>query len=235
MMVQAFQPTLHGFKFRNSFSGYPVPFNIPLLPPASGAYGLCGGMSAAACDFFAANRPIPATESVPAKGTSLYDYLYQRQLATLGESGSYILKFLAWMALPDDNIHGTRSLTYREELPAVRRELDQARPAVIGLVYVSSSESLHVWENHQVVAYGISETSGAQTSFTLRVYDPNHPGRDDITISCERVRVARLRVIFWWRNVYGLKCVQHVPGKGDRRVRGFFLMRHPRRVPAADL
>jgi len=232
---QSFLPAVHGFKFRNSFSGYPVPFDIPFLPEASDNYGLCGGMSAAACDFYAAGRPIPAAESVPAKGTQLYDYLYKRQLATLGQSASYILKFLAWMGLPDDNVHGTRSLTLREELPEVRRELEQARPAVIGLVYVSSTESLHLWENHQVVAYAISDSSESPSSFVLRVYDPNHPARDDITISCDKVRVARVRFLFWWRNFYGLRCVQHVPGKPDRNVRGFFLMRHGRRIPPTNL
>jgi hypothetical protein len=232
---RAFQPTLHGFNFRNSFSGYPIPVDIPHLPPPSENYGLCGGMSAAACDFFAADRPIPESQSVPAKGTRLYDYLYQRQLATLGESGAYILRFLAWMALPDDNVHGVRGLTYRDELPAIRGELDQDRPAVIGLVYVSSKESMRVWENHQVVAYAVTEPSNPDTSFALRIYDPNLPNRDDITISCKRVRVARLSVLFWSRNVYGLQCVQHVPGKADRQVRGLFMMRHSRRTPPADL
>lgn len=234
-MRGAFQPTVHGFNFRNSFSGYPLPFEIPYLAQASASYGLCGGMSAAACDFYAAGRAIPATDTVPTKDTPLYDYLYQRQLATLGESGAYILKFLAWMALPDDNVHGTRSLTYHEEFPAVRRELDQGRPVVIGLVYINSRESLQVWENHQVVAYSIGEPAEPRTSFALRVYDPNLPQRDDVTISCERVRVARVRVIFWWRNVYGLRCVQRVPGRADRAVRGFFVMRHSRRTPPADL
>lgn len=235
LLNRAFQPAEHGFKFRNSFAGVPVPFDIPFLPDATGAYGLCGGMSAAACDFYAFHRPIPETNSVPAKDTPLYAYLYERQLATLGDSGSYILKFLAWMALPDDGPYGTRRLTYREELPALQRELARARPTVIGLVYVSSRESLHVWENHQVVVYDAGETAGAGTSYTLNVYDPNFPRRDDITISCDRVRVGRWRVIFWWRNIYGLQCVQHVPGKADRPVRGFFLMRHSRRSPPDDL
>jgi hypothetical protein len=232
---RAFEPALHGFKFHNSFSGYPIPFDIPRLPPPAENYGLCGGMSAAACDFFAAERAIPASQSVPAKGTRLYDYLYQRQLATLGESGAYILRFLAWMALPDDHVHGVRGLTYRDELPAVRRELEQGRPAVIGLVYVSSNESMRVWENHQVVAYAVDESPNPDTAFVLRIYDPNLPNRDDITISCERMRVARVRVLFWRQNVYGLRCVQHVPGKPDRQVRGFFLMRHARRKPPTDL
>ncbi|MQB00806.1 MAG: hypothetical protein GEU78_11025 [Actinobacteria bacterium] len=94
---------------------------------------------------------------------------------------------------------------------------------------------MRVWENHQVVAYAVAESSKPDTAFALRIYDPNLPNRDDITISCERVRVARVRVLFWRRNVYGLRCVQHVPGQADRKVRGFFLMRHARRTPPADL
>src|ERR671919_403397 len=178
-MRGAFQPTVHGFNFRNSFSGYPLPFEIPYLAQASASYGLCGGMSAAACDFYAAGRAIPATDTVPTKDTPLYDYLYQRQLATLGESGAYILKFLAWMALPDDNVHGTRSLTYHEEFPAVRRELDQGRPVVIGLVYITTKKRTQVWETPTSGSSSMGAPPDLRISFAWGVSNRNLPQRDD--------------------------------------------------------
>jgi hypothetical protein len=250
----SFQPSTHGFKFRNSFAGYPLPrdVSIPNLPPPSGTFGLCGGMSAAAYDFYAANRPIPATKAVPTKGTPLYEYLYQRQLATFGSlqpAGGYIAKFINWMARPDDNTYGfdgTRKLT-RDEYQAISRELSQGRPAVIGLVYVAAKDTAAVWKNHQVLAYSLRETRDHRKpepirSFTLGVYDPNYHEQDDITIRAEELVVGRTKTLWWSRDVYGFKCVQHVPGRmidgvlrPDINVRGFFLMKHGRVTPPSQL
>src|SRR4051812_37428544 len=81
-----FRPSLHGFAFRNDFQGSPLPINLgsaerALKPPSH--YGLCGGMSSAAADFYLAGCPIPIHATPPAHGTPLYTYLYTRQSASL--------------------------------------------------------------------------------------------------------------------------------------------------------
>ena len=86
--VSKFRASEHGFHFINSFPGYPLPFKLPKLPGAtevSAYYGLCGGMSSAACDFYYAEKPVPAFNKVPDRGTPLYQYLYDRQLDTFGQ------------------------------------------------------------------------------------------------------------------------------------------------------
>ena len=57
-----FKPSVHGFHFRNNFSGSPLPSGLGFLNSlvsTPSQFGLCGGMSAAAADFFIAGREPP--------------------------------------------------------------------------------------------------------------------------------------------------------------------------------
>src|SRR5204863_294830 len=76
-------------------------------------YGLCGGMSLAAADFYLANKPVPDFTKPPAQGTPLYEYMYQRQADSMGPLGVMALKFWGWMRLPDHSEKGecTQKLT----------------------------------------------------------------------------------------------------------------------------
>ncbi len=52
-----FRPSLHGFRFTNHFTGSPLPFSLGGLEKhlnLPNDFGLCGGMSFAAADFFLA-------------------------------------------------------------------------------------------------------------------------------------------------------------------------------------
>jgi hypothetical protein len=238
-----FRPSTHGFRFTNSFTGWPLPFDIKsvigiAVPKPSDNYGLCGGMSAAAWDYYAAGRPIPENTTPPSKSTSLFQFLYQRQLATFGRRYTYIQKFFTWMARPlnqplSSALDGTRKLT-RAGYPSVERELSDKGLAVIGLVRVKATSSLAIWKNHQVLVYNSREfrdhrgTTTPVRTIILDIYDPNHPKNDEVTIECKEVVVGKtLRR----RPIYGFKCVQHVPKKPDETVRGFFLMKHGRALP----
>ena len=55
----ALLPSIHGFKFPNSFS-VTVPLPRP-FPPISPGFGLCGGMASAALDYFLSCIPIPSS------------------------------------------------------------------------------------------------------------------------------------------------------------------------------
>jgi hypothetical protein len=246
-----FLPSTHGFRFRNSWEGWPLPGELQLvggipLPPPTKDFGLCGGMSAAAWDFFVAKAPIPTVESPPRKGTALFNYLYTRQVHTFGTppTYTYILKFINWMGRPLNQypyrggVDGTRKLT-RTQYVNVQREQAEKGFAVIGLVRVKASNTVSIWKNHQVLVYSTKEIRDQRESSTskrkiiLRVYDPNYRNRDDITIECEEVVVGRTLVK--GKDIYGFRCVQRVPGSADETVRGFFLMKHTRVKPPANI
>lgn len=182
--IAEFKPSLHGFRFVNSFTGSPLPQGLDALGTLAGApsrFGLCGGMSFAAADFFLARREIPQASKAPARGEPLYDMIYRRQVHSFNGLAAPA-RFADWMRRPDAGPLGTRHLTL-SDLPDIVSALDAGNPVVLGLVYASAGEPL--WHNHQVLAIGSSsvETAGR----TIRIYDPNYPANDSVTITCRRV------------------------------------------------
>lgn len=233
-----FKPSVDGFKFVNNFSGYPLPVSIPNLPNLSAveksSYGLCGGMSCSAYDFLLSGRSIPSNTTAPEQSSTLHRYLYRRQIDTFGAFGEYVAKFAQWMVLPDDTILGTQKRTY-DEFEEIRAKLDDGNLVVLGLVYASGGETLAIWNNHQVLAYGYSEVS--DSTIDVNIYDPNYPGRDDITIRVERVPVGTTfvpGVPLRKRTVLGFKCTHRMFNR-DKKVRGFFAMPYVPVVPPAEL
>ncbi len=219
-----FNVSEHGFRFVNSFPGYPLPFSVPslpFLPEVTQSFGLCGGMCAAAADFLYAGRQVPQQTEVPGRRTALYRYLFRRQIDTFHPLGEPILRFMRWMRLSEDGPLGTWQRTLAE-FEQLRELFDAGAPvAPIGLVYSGRDEPL--WENHQVLAYGYSETP---QGFDIRVYDPNYPLNEQVVVRCERVLDEG------GTKTVGLRC-QRVARVGDgqggarddvRRARGFFLM-----------
>lgn len=243
-----FIPSVHGFKFGNSFSlTYPLP---PPLPAITGTYGLCGGMASAALDYYLSCIPIPSTRSVPGPGIPLYSYIFSRLLDSLGRPGfGMVTQFLSWTLRLDVTtsmtmaaaralgpafvpmvaglgpvginlanrvtVDGVQELTL-PEFRATVASITSGRMVVLGLVYQGPG-AVNIWENHQVLAVGLDSGSGPTTD--IKIYDPNHPGKDDVVIRCEvlgsRVRCKQL--------------IANVPTKDN--VRGFFRMPYTRRTP----
>lgn len=234
-----FKPSQHGFLFGNSWPGYPLPISVPGvpgLPSVSGAYGLCGGMSAAAYDFLLAGRAIPQTSSVPAQGSPLQQYIYRRQVDTFGVLGAYIAKFAQWMVIPDDTIYGTQKRTH-DEFASIRAKLDDQNAVVLGQVNVKSANVTDLWSNHQVLAYGYQTVS--PTAFDIKIYDPNFPSDDTVRIRAERVPVGIRVSNFFPRRidmVFGLRCEQ-LRGKQEsgKTIHGFFDMNYTPVVPPTGL
>ena len=73
--------------------------------------------------------------------------------------------------------HGRAWRTIRDEWPKVRTDIDTGHPSPLGLIKVKSSDPRQLKQDHQVLAYGYDLTGGV---LTLRLYDPNQPGRDDV-------------------------------------------------------
>lgn len=229
-----FLPSFHGFAFPNNFPPIVLPITLAgmsHLTRITGGYGLCGGMSAAASDYYLAGRPVPARADVPRVREKLHRYLFRRALDSfqLGES---VLRFAQWMALDDEGPNSVARLTLAE-VEKLRLALDGQRLAPIGLVIASGRGlkrvSNDVWKNHQVLAYGYVDHPDG--SLDVRVYDPNAPGRDDVFLhityapSGGPTNAAAV----------GVKCTPVNLHIYPAQVRGFFLMPYEPVEPPEDL
>jgi murein DD-endopeptidase MepM/ murein hydrolase activator NlpD/uncharacterized protein YgiM (DUF1202 family) len=171
-----FLPAKKGFRFPNSFViHFPVNYQIPFVGPLSLQdifYGLCGGMSFAALDYFHAGAIVPSWNEVDQIDPKLFSYLCERQLDSL--SVPVVLQVIQWMLLEDRAI---ASRMTRVEIPKLRRMLDHGEPAVLALIRVQGAGN--PTNNHQVVAVGYEAASDAK-GIKIFLYDPNHPSEDPV-------------------------------------------------------
>jgi hypothetical protein len=191
--VPGFVPSASGFHFTNAFPRVPLRFiGIPGLirvPIGDASNGLCGGMAFAARDYFEAGRPPPRVTTPPGAGR-LFDYLVARLLDSFnlpfGPARYLELMnpaltdgepFLRWAGLGP---HGRAWRMVREEWPKVRSDIDAGHPSPLGLVLTKSHDPFDLKKNHQVLAYAY-ELEGER--LTLRLYDPNHADRNDVSLS----------------------------------------------------
>jgi hypothetical protein len=194
-MVPGFLPGTSGFRFANAFSNVPVRrIGIPgviSVPIGDASNGLCGGMAFAARDYFEAGRTPPEVEEPPSEG-ELFDYLVDRLFHSFDLPVGPV-RYLELMhpLLPDCETFwsrlgiGPRGRAHRmlkQEWPKVRADIHAGHPSPLGLVRVKSADPFELKRNHQVLAYGYDH---AGTDLTLRLYDPNHPREDDVTLSIE--------------------------------------------------
>jgi hypothetical protein len=193
--VEGFTPSTSGFGFPNSFPHVPVRRigtpGLVSVPIGDASNGLCGGMVFAARDYFEAGRT-PAPDTTPPSEGPLFDYLVDR----LFDSFSLPWgpgRYLALMSplLPDGETfwsrlgfgpHGRSWQMVRDEWPRIRADVDAGHPSPLGLITVKSSDPFDLKEDHQVLVFGYDLDGGA---VTLHLYDPNQPGRDDITLRFE--------------------------------------------------
>ncbi len=192
-MLEGFLPSTSGFRFANSFPHVPVRrIGIPgviSVPIGDASNGLCGGMAFAARDYFEAGRPPPNDTTAPRKGP-LFDYLVDRLFDSFNlPLGPVWYLELMNPLLPDGETvwsrlglapHGRAWRTVKEEWPKVRAEIDAGHPCPLGLVRMKSTNPFDLKENHQVLAYGYHLVGN---SLNLHLYDPNQPGRDDVTMT----------------------------------------------------
>ena len=235
---KGFLPSRDGFEFRNVFRGSPLPAVLrnaesgPLkaikrgissgLP---GEYGLCGGMSLTAADFYLARKGLPAADAAPEHGSSLYEYLYTRQTDSMGQLGAMAMKFWKWMSLPDTSQAGESAAKLSaQELPGLVKRLKARQLVPVGLVYTSQAAGGRIWENHQVLAYGVEEKAAGVVE--IKIYDPNFP-KDDRCV----VRVSPLG-----KGKGAEVSAERVTGNNaSKRVRGFFAMPYEPRIPPKGL
>jgi hypothetical protein len=179
--VPGFLPSRHGLHFANRFPPGPT-VRLGFLDPrrigvGDASAGLCGGMCFTVRDLFESGIAAPPDREPPANGSPRFRSIVRRQVQSLD-----------WMRLPlrfwlrsalGGSFGGDRArATYEREWPRLRREIDEGRLTMIGLVRAAGWNPFGLTANHQVIAYGYAEDG---RGVTLRIYDPNHPDRDDVT------------------------------------------------------
>jgi hypothetical protein len=132
----------------------------------------------AARDFFELGVPPPDDREPPDLGEPLFNYLVRRLFQSFDLPWGP-LRYYRWMTANDSSL---MQHTIACQWSRVRRELDAGRLAALGLIRVRSRNPLRMGENHQVLAWGykLDEASG---SLAIAIYDPNHVGRDDVTLA----------------------------------------------------
>jgi len=175
-----FDPAVHGFHFANSF-----PDRTATIPGYGevATHGCGGGMAFAALDYHLAGLPVPTHRPedfpdrlAPEDGTRLADYLYKRLVDSFAAGSAR--KFVTWTLASDHPTwayQGVSWWTLEEELPKLRRSIDDGVPVVLGLVRSRWVEDLGT--NHQVVAYGY-EHDESEGATSVLVYDPDCPERE---------------------------------------------------------
>lgn len=283
-----FLPSLHGFAFRNDFTGSPLPsqlqgLGIESLVDAPSSHGKCGGMSAAAADYFLSYSARPTATTPPRPGTPLYTYIASRQFDSLGPFAIEAARFIELMTLPDrlpraalptlnkPRVPDTssRSVDQGLALPAsgagaprsaaaataphiepLLQRLSRGELIPLGLVYVAAPALTSTkganpqtvdlaeaptgmpWNNHQVLAFegrrveGAVNTDPSQSYVEIRIYDPNFPRRDDITI-----RIHPLAAPDQPDSPPQVRCTQHIGKNRTILVRALFPMPYIRKAP----
>jgi hypothetical protein len=174
----------------------PPPF--PPITIGDAANGLCGGMVFGVLDLFNAGQLPPATTQNPADPSPAFNDIVQRLLDSFNIPAG-VIQYYTWMQLPthDDQVNlfgntitlitGTSNLTINQSMPAIRSTIDTMHPCPLGLVTVHAADPTQLGMNHQVLAWGY-EDSGAIT--TVKVYDPNLPDDDNVTITFDHTDPA---------------------------------------------
>ena len=181
------------------------------IPIGDASQGLCGGMAFAARDYFELGVPIPTMTTPPSSGP-VFDHIVLRLYDSFNlllppppPPAPPVVPFITpippfgpgpvsywWLmdpALPDhetvaSNINlaprGRAWVAIVESWPQIRADIDANRLSPIALIEVRSHDPFQMGKNHQVLAYGYELD---HTDLAIRVYDPNFPDRDDITLS----------------------------------------------------
>jgi hypothetical protein len=180
-VVPGFLPSRNGLHYANRWPPGPTVKFGPLDPRWIGVgdakNGLCGGMVFTIRDLFEAGISVPPDRDPPANGSPRFKSIVRRQVQSL-DWLRVPIRFYKRTALGPWLGGGLAKSTFEDEWPKIRRELDEGRLAMLGLIRINSWNPFKLTSNHQVVAFGYSEDG---RGVTLRVYDPNWPDNDTVT------------------------------------------------------
>lgn len=167
-----FRPSADGFAFANTWHD--------MLLGALPSRGRCGGMVFEALDHFVTGTPLPAearARTLPANDSRLGRAIWRRQLASVADlPDGNLARFVQYSYLPAASPLGVEPAT-RKALLTLFDLLRSGRPAPLGMV--SALGLPQIATNHQVLAYGAEFD---ETEVRVRIYDPNYPLRNDVTL-----------------------------------------------------
>lgn len=186
--VPGFLPSTHGLHFANRFPPGPTLTFGPIDPRWIGigdaAAGLCGGMSWYVRERFEAGSAIPTDPVAPANGSPLFATLVRRQVLSLDWFRTPFKFWRMGMLSPVEALRRTRE----REWPRIRADIAAGRLSMVGLVRHQGLSPWAMTESHQVLAYAYDIDGD---NVTLKVYDPNWPGRDDVTMLASATTVTQ--------------------------------------------
>jgi hypothetical protein len=189
--VPGFLPSRHGFRFANRWPPGPTvtfgPFDPRVLGIGDASTGLCGGMVTTARDLFEAGIAPPADLEPPANGSPRFRAIVRRQVESLDWLRTPIRFFdlQAFRPDPPTRLSGLlhreppRVVAIRDEWPKIRADIDAGHAPILGLIRTASNSPRDLTRNHQVLAYAYDQHAGG---VRIRIYDPNHPGADDVAL-----------------------------------------------------
>lgn len=180
--VAGFLPSVHGLHFANRYPAGPT-LKLGMIDPrwvgiGDAEAGLCGGMSWLVREWFEAGRAVPADSAPPANGSPLFRAIVRRQVLSLDWMRGPLRFWLAALSSPDR----LRARSLAVEWPRIRAAIDAGRLPMIGLVRHRGWSPFDLTKDHQVLGYGY-DTAAPDGPTTIRLYDPNWPDRDDVSIT----------------------------------------------------
>ena len=180
--VAGFLPSVHGLHFANRYPPGPT-LKLGMIDPrwvgvGDAEAGLCGGMSWFVREWFEEGRAIPADSAPPDNGSPLFRAIVRRQVMSLDWLRGPVRFWLAALASPER----LRDKTLEVEWPRIRAAIDAGRLPMVGLVRHRGWSPFQLTRDHQVLAYAY-DTAGRDGPTTIRLYDPNWPNRDDVSIT----------------------------------------------------
>jgi hypothetical protein len=218
-------PSKNGLQFVNRFPGFPLPDVLEtLIDTSKSVHGLCGGMCFTVIDYTIAKKKLPQNKDVPKEDSALYHYIQKRQFDTWGKARLKVLRFVEWMGYSDRR----SAVETFASVKQLRRKLAHGSLSVLGLIYHNFQETLAVWDNHQVLAYGYSELANGYTR--IHLYDPNFPKNDNIYLECKPIQVE-----FEGQTQLGMQVKQYEGDKLLLNVHGFFVVPYKAKVPPNNL
>lgn len=172
LLDTGFRPSKDGFAFPNTFQDA----LLGVVP----SRGRCGGMVFAALDAYATDRPLSSEarqSRLPEQSAPIDRVIWRRQVeSVLTRLGANLWQFTRFTYLPTGHSLGIGRAT-RRQLLVLFDALRSGRPVPLGLVSALSLPELA--RNHQVLAYA---ADFGEQDVVVRVYDPNYPNRDDVTL-----------------------------------------------------
>jgi hypothetical protein len=183
--VAGFLPSVHGLHFANRYPPGPT-LKLGVIDPrwmgvGDAEAGLCGGMSWFVREWFEEGRTVPADVAPPLNGSPLFRAIVRRQVLSLDWLRGPVRFWMSALSSPER----LRERTLEVEWPRIRADIDAGRLPMLGLVRHRGWSPFELTKDHQVLAFAY-DTAAPDGPTTLRLYDPNWPNRDDVSITLMR-------------------------------------------------